>query len=80
MAGWTCILIETIFDTLNAKAAMFATEEVFARREAQGLQPARVPIHDFRDDHGQIRANANGADGGGVLQCDPACAAAERGL
>lgn len=30
--GVDIILIETIFDTLNAKAAVFAAEEVFARR------------------------------------------------
>jgi len=36
--GADLILIETIFDTLNAKAAIFAVEEVFA---ARGL---RVPI------------------------------------
>ncbi|MEN9791494.1 MAG: hypothetical protein RLZZ63_1152, partial [Gemmatimonadota bacterium] len=36
--GADLILVETIFDTLNAKAALFAVEEVFA---ARGL---RVPI------------------------------------
>ena len=36
--GADIILVETIFDTLNAKAALFAVEEVFA---ARGL---RVPI------------------------------------
>ncbi|MBX7117721.1 MAG: methionine synthase [Gemmatimonadaceae bacterium] len=36
--GADLILIETIFDTLNAKGAIFAVEEVFARR---GL---RVPV------------------------------------
>ena len=30
--GADLILIETIFDTLNAKAALFACEEVFAER------------------------------------------------
>ena len=30
--GADLILIETIFDTLNAKAAVFACEEVFAER------------------------------------------------
>jgi 5-methyltetrahydrofolate--homocysteine methyltransferase len=37
-AGVDLILVETIFDTLNAKAALFAIEEVF---EARGL---RLPI------------------------------------
>ena len=36
--GVDIILIETVFDTLNAKAAIFATEEVF---EEQGL---RLPV------------------------------------
>ena len=30
--GADIILIETIFDTLNAKAAIFATEEIFAEK------------------------------------------------
>jgi 5-methyltetrahydrofolate--homocysteine methyltransferase len=30
--GCDCLLVETIFDTLNAKAAVFAIEEVFAER------------------------------------------------
>ena len=30
--GADIILIETIFDTLNAKAAIFACEEIFAER------------------------------------------------
>jgi 5-methyltetrahydrofolate--homocysteine methyltransferase len=37
-AGADCLLIETIFDTLNAKAALFAVEEVF---EETGV---RVPV------------------------------------
>ncbi len=36
--GADLLLIETIFDTLNAKAALFAIEEEFERREA------RVPV------------------------------------
>ena len=30
--GIDIVLIETIFDTLNAKAAIYATEEVFEQR------------------------------------------------
>ena len=30
--GVDCLLVETIFDTLNAKAALYAIEEVFSRR------------------------------------------------
>ena len=36
--GADLILIETIFDTLNAKAAVFACEEVFAEKAV------RLPI------------------------------------
>ncbi|MFP5462714.1 MAG: homocysteine S-methyltransferase family protein, partial [Gammaproteobacteria bacterium] len=40
--GADLLLVETIFDTLNAKAALFAIDEVFEAREAQGLP--RLPI------------------------------------
>ncbi|MFO1199267.1 MAG: methionine synthase [Burkholderiaceae bacterium] len=40
--GVDVLLVETVFDTLNAKAALFAIDEVFEAREAQGLP--RVPI------------------------------------
>ena len=35
--GIDVILVETIFDTLNAKAALFAIDEAMAEREAKGL-------------------------------------------
>jgi len=38
--GVDALLVETIFDTLNAKAALFAVEEVFTRRG----DAARVPV------------------------------------
>jgi 5-methyltetrahydrofolate--homocysteine methyltransferase len=38
------LLIETIFDTLNAKAAIFAVEQEFERRAAAGAASARVPL------------------------------------
>ena len=41
--GADLILIETVFDTLNAKAAVFAVEQVFA---AAGSRP-RTVSHDF---------------------------------
>ena len=50
--GADIILIETIFDTLNAKAAIFACEEVFAER---GVTAAG---HDLRHDHRPLRPNA----------------------
>jgi 5-methyltetrahydrofolate--homocysteine methyltransferase len=40
--GVDLILVETIFDTLNAKAALFAYDEAMAERQAQGL--ARLPL------------------------------------
>ena len=40
--GVDLLLVETIFDTLNAKAALFAIDEIMAEREAQGL--ARLPL------------------------------------
>ena len=40
--GVDLLLVETIFDTLNAKAALFAIDEVFEARQAQGLP--RVPL------------------------------------
>ncbi len=43
--GADIILIETIFDTLNAKAAIFATQEVF---EEKGIT---LPVIDLRHDH-----------------------------
>ncbi len=40
--GVDLLLLETVFDTLNAKAAIFAIETLMAEREAAGL--ARVPL------------------------------------
>jgi 5-methyltetrahydrofolate--homocysteine methyltransferase len=40
--GVDLLLLETIFDTLNAKAALFAIEELFAERDALGLH--RLPL------------------------------------
>jgi 5-methyltetrahydrofolate--homocysteine methyltransferase len=40
--GADVLLVETIFDTLNAKAALFAIDSVQTERAAQGL--ARLPI------------------------------------
>ncbi|MCU0771577.1 MAG: methionine synthase [Verrucomicrobia bacterium] len=43
--GVDLLLVETIFDTLNAKAALFAIEEVFAARALRAPHAAfRVPI------------------------------------
>ncbi|MBP8310391.1 MAG: methionine synthase, partial [Burkholderiaceae bacterium] len=40
--GVDVLLVETIFDTLNAKAALFAIDEIMAEREAAGLH--RLPL------------------------------------
>ncbi len=40
--GADLLLVETIFDTLNAKAAVFAIDAIMAEREAVGL--ARLPL------------------------------------
>ncbi len=40
--GADLLLVETIFDTLNAKAAVFAIDTIMAEREAAGL--ARLPL------------------------------------
>ena len=43
--GVDLLLVETIFDTLNAKAAFYAIDEVFEKRGARGLpSEGRVPL------------------------------------
>ena len=45
--GVDALLVETVFDTLNAKAALFAVEQVFADRAAAAglpLAQVRVPV------------------------------------
>ena len=63
--GADLILIETIFDTLNAKAAIFACEEVFAetRRRPAG--------DDLRHDHRPLRPHAVRPDADGLLALGP---------
>ena len=60
--GVDLLLVETIFDTLNAKAALFAIDEYFenARRAAAD--------HHLGHDHRCLRAHAVGTDHGGVLE------------
>ena len=71
--GVDLLLVETIFDTLNAKAALFAIEDVF---DAQGVAAAR---HDLRDHHRPERAHALRPDGRGVLDLRRARPPASRG-
>ncbi len=68
--GSDLILIETIFDTLNAKAAIFACGEVFAERGV------RLPHDDFGHDHRPLGAHPLGPDADRVLALGSACAAA----
>ena len=42
--GVDLFLVETIFDTLNAKACLFALDELHAERAAQGLPPLPIMI------------------------------------
>ena len=67
--GVDLLLIETIFDTLNAKAAIAA---------ADGRRP-RPPSMDLGDDHRPERTHTIGTDAGGVLGLDRARRANDRG-
>ena len=64
--GADLLLVETIFDTLNAKAAIFAIEEAFEAPRA--ADPGRGQ----RDDRRRVGPHAVGADAGGVLDEHPA--------
>ena len=72
-AAATCLLIETIFDTLNAKAAIVAIEEVFERRGT------RVPVMIVGHDHRSQRPHAVGADRRCVLGLGRPRTALQRG-
>src|SRR5439155_7241080 len=41
--GVDVLLVETIFDTLNAKAALFAIDEVFEKSKIQTLK-SKIPV------------------------------------
>ena len=70
--GADVLLIETIFDTLNAKAAIFAVE---GRVRGAGLPAAG---DDQRHHHGRLGPDPVGPDRGGVLGQRAPRAAAER--
>ncbi len=70
--GVDLFLIETVFDTLNAKAALFALEELFERRGA------RLAGDRLRHHHRRLGPHALGADHRGVLQLRAPHAAAGR--
>ncbi len=63
--GADLLLIETIFDTLNAKAAIFAVAGVF---DDLGF---RIPLDRLRDDHRRLGSHAVRADARGVLDERP---------
>ena len=70
--GVDMLLVETIFDTLNAKAALVAIEEVF------DATACALPVIDLGHHHRPQRPHAVGPDGRGVLDLDRARAAARR--
>ena len=56
------LLVETVFDTINAKAALFAFESTSKTRDAA------FSGHGLRHDHGQQRPNAFGSNGRSLLE------------
>ena len=60
--GADILMVETIFDTLNAKAALFAIEEYFERK------PAAAAGDDLRHHHRCLRPHAVRPDRRGVLE------------
>jgi hypothetical protein len=60
--GADLILIETVFDTLNAKAAVFAVKKYF---DDVGQ---RLAHHDLRHHHRRLRPHPVGPDRGGLLE------------
>ena len=67
--GSEIILIETIFDTLNAKAAIVATQQVFAEKRREAAD------HDLGHDHGSLRPHAVGPDADRLLAFGAPCGA-----
>ena len=67
--GVDIILIETVFDTLNAKAALFAV------RGGVGPSRHRSAHHRVGHDHRRLGQHPVGPDHGGLLEFDPARAA-----
>ena len=71
--GVDLILVETVFDTLTGKAALFAVARYFTDRGGEGAGD------DFRDCDGSKRAHLVGANHRGILAVGGACAAPKRG-
>ena len=70
--GADILLIETIFDTLNAKAAIFAVESLFDELGE------RLPLDHLGDHRRRVRPDAVGPDGRGVLAQHPSRRPADR--
>jgi 5-methyltetrahydrofolate--homocysteine methyltransferase len=64
--GADLFLVETIFDTLNAKACLFAIDELHAERGGAGT--AAAADHDLRHGDRRFRPHPVRADGGGILE------------
>jgi 5-methyltetrahydrofolate--homocysteine methyltransferase len=60
--GADILLVETVFDTLNAKAALFAIEQFFDERRP------RWPVMISGHDHRRLRPHAVGPDRRGLLE------------
>jgi 5-methyltetrahydrofolate--homocysteine methyltransferase len=65
--GADVMMIETVFDTLNCKAAIFAIEEVF---DEDGRAPAGL---DFRHHHRPVRPHPDRPDPGSFLAFGAPC-------
>ena len=70
--GADFLLVETIFDSLNAKAALVAIQEVFERRQSGAADL------DLRGGRARRRNDDLGANGRGALECGRAREAALR--
>ena len=67
--GADVLMIETVFDTLNCKAAIFAIEEVF---DGTGRAPAGL---DFRHHHRSVGPHPDRPDAGSLLAFGAPCQA-----
>ena len=72
--GADILLVETIFDTLNAKAAFFAIQTLFDEGGAPGADHGLGDVHSTRQ-----QSRRHGADGRGLLEFDLARAPPQRG-
>jgi 5-methyltetrahydrofolate--homocysteine methyltransferase len=71
--GVDLLLVETIFDTLNAKAALFAIDEI---RPSARPPACTAAADDLGHGHRRVRPHPVGPDGRGVLEFGAPCPAA----